>query len=238
MAGRRTIYNEDQRKAMFWRMNQNSGNQPPLNKPPKPPKQPKPPKVPSAPTHHGTTPHTTPTTGGGMGNYSPLGQLLGTSSVAIGISGAVGSGPLGAGAVGFGLLAGYTIPMLPGWGQPISFFSVMQPEHGGGAIGGNLLGVWQEIMSGLGSPFEGTIFDDFSLIQSEHGGSTQNTSNTSEYYRVASNAGLTEVPPPNWGGGGANIRREVWNLLHGQGFTQANTQDNAGANHGGSMFTP
>ena len=235
MAGRRVIYIQNPSSGSHFRvLGSGGGKQPPLNKPPKPPK---PPKVPSAPTHHGTTPSTRPKHGGGMPQYSVTGQVLGLGAVAIG---AEAGGPVGATIIAAGLLGGYTLPMLPGWGQPLSFFSAMTPENGATqGYQGNLLAAWTQIMEGLGTPTEGTIFDDFSLLPTVRGGTSRNQSSESYYYEVAKNKGYQNPAPPNYGGGGGAIRREVWRLTTGQGFTKITEQMRVGTNNGGGgMFRP
>lgn len=243
MAGRRVIYIQNPSSGSHFRVLGNgSGKQPPLNKPPKPPK---PPKIPKAPTHHGTTPATSSKHGGGMPQYSPLGGVIGAATLpmttAVYSSLALGSleNPMGGMLLAAGLLSGYMVTELPGWGQPLSFFSVMTPENGATqGYQGNLMAAWTQIMEGLGTPTEGTIFDDFSLIPTERGGTSGNQSSESYYREVAGRLGITNPPPPNYGGGGDAIRREVWRLTTGQGFTKITEQLRVGTNRGGSLFSP
>lgn len=245
MAGRRVIYIQNPSSGSHFRvLGSGGGNQPPLNKPAKPPK---PPKVPSAPTHHGAGVPLTggAGTGGGMPQYSVVGQALGIGAIAIGIE---AGGPVGAGLIAAGLLGGYTLPMLPGWGQPLSFFSVLNTQNGATqGYQGNLGAVWAQIMEGLGTPTEGTIFDDFSLIKTEFGGSNQGISSEDYYYGVAKNAGI-EAPPMlkyNWLGGQtvtSIVSRAIWLNNHGYQQTPLRKKDGSyiGATFGkgGSLFSP
>lgn len=238
MAGRRVIYIQNPSSGSHFRvLGSGGGKQPPLNPPRKPPKPPKPPKIPKAPTTHTTTPRTPKKHGGGLGNYSITGQVLGLGAVGIG---ATTGGPVGATIIAAGLLGGYALPMLPGWGQPLSFFSILTPENGSTqGYQGNLLAAWLQIMDGLGSPTEGTIFDDFSLLPTVRGGTSRNQSSESYYREVAGRLGITNPPPTNYGDGGDAIRREVWRLTTGQGFTRITEQLRVGTNNGGGgMFRP
>jgi len=220
MAGRRVIYIQNPSSGSHFRvLGSGGGKQPPLNKPPKTPKPPKPPKPKktplSAPQHHGPG---VPL--GGSDNtlppYSPLGQVLGIGAIGIGIE---AGGPVGAFIIGAGLLGGYTIPMLPGWGQPLSFFSVLNTQNGATqGYQGNLLAAWLQIMDGLGTPTEGTIFDDFSLVKTKFGNSNTAQSSESYYYEVAKNKGYQNIPPPNYGTGGDAVRRGIYDI--GQFFAK------------------
>ncbi len=237
---------DEQRKAVFYRLHNKSGNGKPLN-----PNQ----NIPGyAPTHHGAG---IPLEAGTTHNtFSPAASALGLTTLPmieaypmLAFTGellATLDNPMGTMLLGSALIAGVTLPMLPGWGQPISYFSVMTVENGATAkpTWDNLRAAYEEVTSALSisDPFENTLFDNFSLATTPLGGSTYgqhfaNAYDSSEenYYQTAKNAGITNVPPPNWGK--PNWARLAWDWVHGE-TQHTHPPQGVGTGGSGSMFTP